>query len=172
MALIVEDGTCKPDANTYVSVETFKLYAKHRGVEPPASVAECEILLAKAWDAMCEGSPYMRGRRYIGERSTRDQAGDWPRDDVEIDNFPYSNAALPRYVEQAQCALACALTKVPELLPTESANASGAVIEETVGPLTVRYSNPGRVRAVPADASADALLNRICRRSGLFAIRA
>lgn len=172
MAFTIEDGTGRADAESYASVATFKAYAKARGATVPGVDTDCEILLRRAFDTMREGSPYMAGRRYLGERATRDQAGDFPRDCVEIDCFTYSRLTLPRYVEQAQCALAVALQKV-DTMPTVPASATGAVIEKSVGPqgVTVRYENSGHVRNVPADASADALLSKLCRRNGLMAIR-
>lgn len=164
MTLILEDGTGKADANTYASVETLKAYAKARGATVPSSPAECEALLIKAMD-------YMRGLDYIGDRATRDQALDWPRYNVVIENFPYNSTTLPRQVEQAQCALAIEAQKT-ELLPTTPGNTSGPVIEKTVGPVTFKYANAGRVNKVPAVAKADTILRTILKRNGFTVIRA
>lgn len=163
MALILETGQGLATSQTYASVETLRAYAKARGESVPSNNAECEALLLKAMD-------YMRGLRYKGERASKEQALDWPRYGVVIDNFPYSSTELPRQLEQAQCALAIAAQKI-DLLPTTPANTSGPVIEEQIGPIKTVYANTGRVRPVPAIASADALLRPLLRFNGLVAIR-
>lgn len=164
MAIVVEDGTGgNPNANSYASVETLRAYAKARGESVPSSNPECEALLLKAMD-------YMRGLNFVGDRASRDQPLDWPRKNVVVEGFRYSSTELPRQLEQAQCALAIAAQRT-ELLPTTPANTSGPVIEKTVGPITVKYSNAGRINQVPAIASADAILRTILKRNGLQAIR-
>lgn len=164
MALIIEDGTGKPDAQSYASVETLRAYAKARGESIPSDTPSCERLLLIAMD-------YMRGLDYIGERASKEQAHDWPRVGVVIDGFPYAKHELPRQLEQAQCALAIEAQRI-ELLPTAPANTSGPVIEQTVGPITTVYANTGRVRSVPAVAKADVLLRVLLRRKGFTVIRA
>lgn len=165
MAIIVEDGSgSNPLANSYASIDTLRAYAKARGETVPSNAAECEALLHKAMD-------YMRGLRYKGERATKAQPLDWPRYGVYIDNFPYSSTELPRQLEQAQCALAIAAQTI-DLLPATPANTSGPVIEEQIGPIKTVYANTGRLRSVPAIASADVLLRSLLKYSGLVAIRA
>lgn len=165
MAIVVEDGTgSNANANSYASIETFRAYAKARGETVPSSAVECEALLLKAMD-------YMRGLNFKGARATKAQPLDWPRRGVYIDNFPYSTNELPRQLEQAQCALAIAAQTI-DLLPTTPANTSGPVVEETMGPIKTVYANTGRVRPVPATASADVLLRSLLKYSGLTANRA
>jgi hypothetical protein len=164
VALVVENGTGLADANTYASVETLKAYAKARGESVPSSSYECEQLLLKAMD-------YMTGLDYVGDRQNRLQPLDWPRVNVVVDNFPYGTNELPRYLEQAQCALAIEAGKGLELLPSRAHDAPGRVVEDTVGPITTIYENQGRVNQVPAIAKAEVLLRRILKRSGLMAIR-
>lgn len=171
MALVIEEGTGRADAQSYASVDTLKAYAKARGATVPSSTSDCEVLLVKAMDAMREGSEYLQGRKYLGERFSKEQALDWPRYNVCIQGFSYSPSQLPRQLEQAQCALAID-AQTQELLPIRAADASGPVIEETVGPVTVKYANSGRVSPVPASANANALLAVLFRRNGLFATRA
>lgn len=164
MALIIETGVGLSNSQSYASVETLKAYARARGETVPSNPAECEALLLKAMD-------FMRGLDYIGDRATRDQALDWPRYNVVIENFPYNSTTLPRQVEQAQCALAIEAQKT-DLLPTTPGNTSGPVIEKTVGPITLKYANAGRVSKVPAVAKADTILRTILKRNGFTVIRA
>ncbi|HEY0684760.1 MAG TPA: DnaT-like ssDNA-binding protein [Steroidobacter sp.] len=164
MALVIEDGTGRADAQSYASVETLRAYAKARGETVPGGNSDCEALLMKAMD-------YMRGKEYVGDRATKEQALDWPRVNVVVEGFPYASTELPRQVEQAQCALAIAAQRV-DLLPNTPANTSGPISERTVGPITTKYSNTGRVSQVPAIAKADVILRTILKRNGLFAVRA
>lgn len=164
MPLITEDGTGKPNAQSYASVESLKAYAKARGESVPSSIPDCEALLMKAMD-------YMRGKDYVGDRATKEQALDWPRHNVVVEGFPYSSTELPRQVEQSQCALAIAAQTV-DLLPNTPANTSGPISEETIGEITTRYANTGRISQVPAISKADVILRTILKRNGLFALRA
>ncbi len=52
MALIVEDGTGKPDAESYASAEDLAMYAVKFGVNIPAEVPAQESLLRRAALAM------------------------------------------------------------------------------------------------------------------------
>lgn len=163
--IVVETGSgTNPTANSYASIETLKAYARARGETVPADNPTCEALLLKAMD-------YMRGLNFVGDRATKEQPLDWPRYNVEIDGFPYSSTELPRQLEQAQCALAIEAQRT-DLLPTTPANTSGPIAEKTVGPITLKYANTGRISPVPALAKADVILRTILKRSGLRPIRA
>jgi hypothetical protein len=167
MALVLENGSgLNSEANTYALVETLKGYAKARSDKSleGKSPSECEGFLIQAMD-------YMRGLDYIGDRYLRSQPLDWPRYNVTIDNFTYSPQEMPRYVEQAQCAIALEIAKGVDVLPTRTHDAPGRVMEETVGPITTIYENEGRVLPVAAIAKADVLLRKIMRRNGLQVIR-
>lgn len=163
MTITVEDGTGRADANSYASVDTLKAYARARGRTVPSSLPECEALLLQAMDAL-------RGLDYVGDRATKAQALDWPRFNVVVQGFPYNSTELPRELEQAQCALAIE-AQTTDLLPTIPADTSGPIAEETVGDITVKYSNQGRYGRVLAVAKADVILRTILKRSGLRAIR-
>jgi hypothetical protein len=164
MSLVVEDGTGRPDSNTYATVDQLRAYARARGTTVPPNPNDCEALLLKAMD-------YMHGLDFIGDRATRDQALDWPRFNVCVEGFYYNSTTLPRQLEQAQCALAIEAQKT-DLLPTTPGNTSGPVTEKTVGPITLKYANAGRVSQVPAVAKADTILRMILKRNGFTVIRA
>ncbi|MDQ0462625.1 hypothetical protein QO010_000373 [Caulobacter ginsengisoli] len=76
MALIVEDGTGRADAEAFVSVAGFKAYCDGRGVDwSSLADAQIEALLRQGADYL--GEAY-RGRLAGWRVSTR-QALDWPR---------------------------------------------------------------------------------------------
>lgn len=138
----------------------------------PQAEAGCEILLIKAMDAMMEGSAYLAGRSYNGERRTKEQALPFPRVGMVVERWPIAEDEIPRQAVQAQCALAIDV-QVADLLPLTEANAPGPVTGEAIsGAVSVTYANPGIVSRVPASAKADALLRTLLRRSGLFGVRA
>lgn len=155
MALIVETGEGLTDSQTYRTAAQFKLFAAARGQTVPTSAADCEVLLMKAMDAM-------RGLVYVGDRATRDQALDWPRTDVEIDGFAYASTELPPMLGDAQCALAIE-AQTADLLPTVATG--GAVVEETVGPVTTRYAE-GFSRSAPLVQRARVFLAPLLRHQG------
>ena len=165
MALIVEDGSGKADAQTYASVADLRAYAQIRGITVPTEDADCEQLLVKAMDRM----EAERGS-YQGDRLKRTQALSLPRVGMYVDGWYVPSNEIPRNAIYAQCAFACEAQTL-DLLPTTEANAPGPVIQETVGPITTAYANPSSVRRTPAVAKAETLLRTLLKRSGLTAVR-
>lgn len=158
MAIEVEDGTGKANANSYASIQNLKDFASARRFAIPASNPELEALLMKAMDAM-------RGLDYAGSKATKNQALDWPRVGVKVNGFCYGADELPPALINAQCALAIEAQRT-ELLPTISANASGGMIERTVGPITRRWEGGGRSSTRPIVEKAKAYLSELLRTGG------
>lgn len=163
MALVIETGQGLANATSYASVADLRAYAQVRGVTVPTTDSPCEVLLIKAIDRLAD-------ENYQGEKLTKAQALPWPRYGVVIEGWPILSNEIPRQLIYCQCAFAVEAQTV-DLLPTASVTTAGAIIEETVGPITTRYDNNGIVRRVPAVAKADTLLRLLIRRSGLTAIR-
>jgi len=168
MALIIEDGTAKSDAQSYATVVEMRSYADLRGATVPrtgtAGDEQCEILLMKAMD-------YIEGQNFVGEKRTKEQALQWPRLYACVENWPINPDEIPRQLIQAQCALAIEAQTV-DLLPTINIDRKGPVVAQSVtGAVSVAYANPGEVRNVPAIAKARTLLRVLLKHSGLTAIR-
>lgn len=163
MALVVEDGTAKANAQTYATASDLRAYALLRGATVPTAEADLEVLLIKAMDSL-------EGQNFVGTKLTQAQALQWPRADAYAEEWPIPYNEIPRQLIQAQCAYAIE-AQTTDLLPTTDANASGPITQETVGPITTVYANPGRVSRVPAVAKAEVLLRTIIKRNGLFAVR-
>lgn len=171
MALIIEDGTGKADANSLATVAQLRTYAAERGASLPptttAGNAACEVLLIKAMDRMlAERANYQGEPTYPGV-----QALPFPRVGMWIDNWEIPSNEVPRTAIYCQCAFAIEAQTV-DLMPTAPANESGPVTNKTVGDISISYANPGSVRRMPAVAKADALLRTLLKRNGLFGIRA
>jgi hypothetical protein len=155
VALVVEDGTGIADAQTYNDEAALVAYALARGLTLAAPAAA--LLLLKAADRMA-------GLDYLGDRATRDQALDFPRNGVCIDGHSYDADELPAALKQAELAFAFAANSV-ELMPAAATDGQGQIIEETVGPITTKWAagaaKGATVASVPA---AEQHLAKLLRR--------
>jgi hypothetical protein len=89
MALIVEDGTAKTDAESYIGVTDANTYHANRGNTTWTALTDeqCEQALRKATDYMTQ----VYRLRWKGYRVTATQALDWPRSMVERPDFAYTS---------------------------------------------------------------------------------
>ncbi len=76
MALEVEDGTGKADANSYVSVAEYRAYAQARGVSLPVDDAQVEAQLTQAMDYVESFRAKYQGRKT------------WPRPGMDVSHPP------------------------------------------------------------------------------------
>lgn len=168
-----EDGSGVDGANSYASLDDLRAYAELRGVTLPADDSACGVLLIKAMDYLLQYDDGPRGHFWIGDgKSDPDQPLAWPRTDVWRDGALQSDDYMPRELEYATCALAVEAS-TNDLQPTRLPTDTGPVtLKRVEGAVTVEYANPGKVMHVAAFAKADALLNTLLRRRGLFAVRA
>jgi hypothetical protein len=131
MTLIVEDGTGRPDAESYVSAADADAYLSARGIATWANndTPTKEACLRKA-------AAFMHNFTFKGLRVVANQALDWPRSWVQVDNF-YLQTTLPNEVKFACIELAYRASK-GEL----QADQGQQVTQVTVGPITKVYQ-PG-----------------------------
>lgn len=129
MALVVEDGTGLTTAEAYVSVADADAYHTAMGNTGwTGTDAAKEIALRRA-------AQYIDTRyTYRGTRVNLNQALEWPRSSYETDgraeSWPVPNLKA-----------ACCEAALRALSDTLTADVStDQVIEETVGPITVRYA--------------------------------
>ena len=146
MALIVEDGTGKTDAESYISVADADTYFTNRGNATWAALntTEKEQALRKATD-------YMQATytlRWDGIRVTTGQALDWPRAYVQIKQATAGYSVLPAYYVDnavpAAVANACAELAVRASASDLLADVGAQVKQKTVGPLSVTYADGAR----------------------------
>lgn len=135
MALITEDGTGKPDAESYASVAFADAYhlARANLAWGPLDASAKEASLRKATDYI----EAVYAGEWRGMRCTGDQALEWPRTGVpDLAGGLVAIDAIPRRLLQAACELALkASTTI--LLKDEGQRA----VEKTVGPLTIKYAD-------------------------------
>lgn len=112
MALVVEDGTARSDAEALASVTAYKAYCDARGIDYSVRTdTQIEQDLRKGCDYMLQAYRL----RWAGVRRTITQAQDWPRELVPIKDAPaaypsvaayYANDIVPTAVQNANIALA------------------------------------------------------------------
>ena len=140
MSLIVEDGTGKSNAESYISVADADTYHSNRDNTDWAALttAEKERLLRIATDYMVA----VYRLRWDGYRYVNTQALDWPRIYVPMRDICSVNA-YPEYVDfdvvPVQVKNACAELALKANNETLLADQTQGVTREKVGPIEVEY---------------------------------
>lgn len=155
MPLVVEDGTGKADAQSYVSEADAQTYAAARGLTLPADAGAVAQLLLRAMD-------YIEGfrDRFKGEKTNAGvQALQWPRTCVELDGADWPTNALPPDLIAAQCVMAVQLNAGFDPMVSGDGRAVSA---EQIGSLrteyAVRQSEPAQPRVPLVDRLLQPLL--------------
>lgn len=148
MALVIEDGSNVPNANSYATVEELVAYAAERGIAIPAEAPALEILLIKAMDYI----EFYAGR-YRGYATYDDQALSWPR------TYDGADQGVPDLLKKVQIIVAIAAQTI-ELFPNTAGTARTAT-RQTVGPITVQYQQTSGRAAKPSIPQADSLLREL-----------
>jgi hypothetical protein len=135
MALIIEDGTGKVDAQSYAEVATLETYAALYGVTlAAADDAAKEVLLVKAM-------LFIESQSFKGMKSTQAQALQYPRYNVCIDGYLISNDVIPNILINAQCETAISIDTGTDPMD----DISRVVTREKIGALEFEYQKGGRV---------------------------
>ena len=151
MALIVEDGTIVPNANSYQTLAEIRAYALARGVTLSAVDSELEPLAIQAMD-------YLEAQRakYQGNKvEPLVQELQFPRDDVKIDCVAFPSDEIPKELQSAENQLVIELHNSVDILPTSE---EAFITEEKIGPITTKYSDTVRTSIEPTMTAVDALL--------------
>lgn len=146
MALIVEDGTAKTDAEGLITVAAATTYHAARGNAAWAALASDTVreqLIRKATDYMQQ----VYRTRWAGTRVTTTQALDWPRYNVPMVDGPgagcsvsyYPSDIVPTEVARACAELALKAATGP-LIPDEAQ----AIKRKKVGPVEIEYQDYSR----------------------------
>lgn len=134
MALVVEDGTGKADAESYISVADADTRHSNLGNTAwgLADTATKEAALRRATNYMLQ----MYRGRWTGTRVKVDpmQALDWPRYGVEVDHFPVHFDIVPPEVANA-----CADLALRALSADLNADLTRGVVRKKIGPLETEF---------------------------------
>lgn len=166
MTLIIEDGTGKPDAESYASAADLVMYAVKFGVTIPADEPTQEALLRRSALAM-------DGMAWKGRKMDSDQALAWPRRGVELDCELKPDNYLPARIEYGQMALAAEI-HADDIDPPE--RRKGAVtLERVEGAVTREYAaipnTSGRLLPAAPDRPSATQFADYLQKRGLFAVR-
>jgi hypothetical protein len=143
VALIVEDGSAKADAESFISVTDADTYFTKRGNTTWAALTEAvkEANLRKATDYMEQ----VYRLSWAGYRHSEAQALSWPRDEVPRVDFTYlnhlsyyDNDIVPNEVKNA-CAELAFRASVADLSP----DIGQRVLREKVDVIEIQYAEYG-----------------------------
>jgi len=155
MTLIVEDGTGKSNANSFVSVADASAYHTARGNSAWAALASDTI----REQALIRATDYMEQayrNRWAGYRVTSTQSLSWPRSWVPMEDVDYISTYYPNDEVPTLVANACAELALKASTATLLEDQEQLVTSETVGPLSVEYDKySGQAKRY---ASVDAML--------------
>lgn len=156
MALIIEDGTIVPNANSYVSLVDAKAIAAMFGWSLPDDDAEAEA-------ALINGANYitLQESSLCGTRVSAEQSLSYPRKGISLYGFPVADDVIPKQVIQAQVAAAVEYGKGTDV--RASSDGRITTMERVEGAVTVQYADNGVTGAtVTITAAMDALKPLIC----------
>ena len=151
IAIIVEDGTLIPGANSYESLENVRTYALNRGVILSSVDDELAAMVIKATD-------YLEAQacKYQGTVVAVDQSLQFPRYGVFLNGEEIAPDVIPNCLKAAQCQLVMALHNGFDLMPTISHR--DYVVKEVIGPLETQYADPLQLGTTPVFTAVNALL--------------
>ena len=133
MAFVVEDGTGKADANSYVSVADADAYAADHELPSKWSSATT-AQKQKALRLATQNLDARYNGRWLGTRNIRLQALDWPRFNVEdSDGYLVDFNVVPQAVKDATVELALRQVQLASgtlLIPDQSS--PGTIASESV----------------------------------------
>ena len=133
LALVVEDGTGKTNAQTYASLAEVTAYGVLYGYST-THVDEATIMRCMQY---LEGA-YVD--RWVGIKRTEDQALSWPRAyATRRDGYTNDEQEVPTEVKNAVCALAVRATSGVNLSP--DITRGDVTTEEEIGPIRVKYAS-------------------------------
>ena len=159
MALVVEDGTGKSDAESYVSVSACADYAaKVGGAFATTDTTACEAALRRA-TAWVDGT---YSHRFPGVRSkVRNQALEWPRIDAEDrEGYAIGPTEVPREIVSATCEAAIRELATPGTMAPDLER-GGAIRKMQAGSVALEYAAAAPV--TPMYLVIDNLLSPILR---------
>lgn len=172
MALTVEDGTAKADAESYASVADADSYHSLRGntLWATMSTGEKEASLRRATDYMVQAYRL----QFKGTRVSDSQALDWPRNFVEREDFAYAtlngytyvggNYYYPSNEVPAEVVQACCLAAFKAASGDLAPDIEPLATREKVGPIEIERAK-GSSRVIRYQA-LDNILAPFLKRGG------
>lgn len=163
MALEVEDGTGKANADSYLAAADCTTYWTAHGAPTAWSSASSDAKDA----ALRLGTQYIDlkyGGRFVGYRGSDTQALAWPRNAAyDTDGYAIDEDAIPTLLKQATAEAALRqLTESAGLIPDSTTSRSIVKEDRSVGPLSESITYAGSKPTLPYFPIIDLLLRPIC----------
>lgn len=159
MALIIEDGSGVPGANSYNSVTEIRTYASARGIMLPTADEDVEVLAVQATD-------YLETFRndYQGKKTEVTQDLQFPRTGVVIEDYDVPSNEILKLLKQAH-AQAASEAYEQDLLPNKAQVAK----KEKVDVIEVEYQESST--SIVGFPKVDALLEPLFKSSSGWPIK-
>jgi len=132
MAIVIEDGTGKADAEAYISVADADAFHAARGNNLWGTLSESE-----KEQSLRRGTDYLMGAyrlRWKGFRVSSIQSLDWPRVGVCVDGYDVDSGNVPAAVSRA-CAEIAFKAAQGEL----AEDLERGIVREKIGPMETEY---------------------------------
>lgn len=156
MALIVEDGSGKSDADSYVSLADARELAAKFGMTLPLEDDEAEAALRNGALYVDLQEPAMCGRRVSPTQSMA-----FPRTGLRLFGFDVSRTSIPSQVIRAQVIAAVEYGKGTDV--RASSDGRSTSMERVEGAVTVQYfDNGANGSTTTITAAMDALRPLLC----------
>jgi hypothetical protein len=159
MALVIEDGTAKANATSFVTIDEYKAFATARGFAVPLDAA-IEANAIKAVDYIVS-----REREYGGDRLTNTQALPFPRTGQYVLNVLIADGSIPVQVKALQFGIMKAIADGIDLFPT---SAERALQSQRTGPLFKQWFDND---ITPTITFVDALIRPLLSNVAFLAVR-
>jgi hypothetical protein len=152
VAIVIEDGSNVPGANSYATEAQLLAYATARGL---SFTAGASVLLITAMD-------YLESLDFVGSKANFVQPLQWPRLGVQLDGYLIASNVIPKELIEAQIELSLAIDGGVNPLANQ---ARETVREKIAGVIDVEYSPSARnvVYLAAAEAKLYKLVNQYLR---------
>lgn len=142
IVIVVEDGSGKPDANSYVTDVEVSKYMTDRGITAPTGDAlASQIILATDW---LESVP-----NFKGSRTTEQQALQFPRTGVYVGGEVLPPDAIPQSLKRAHMQLVADAVKSGK--PLQGGAKQPQLKMRKLGPLTQEWAVGSTAQMEPSD---------------------
>lgn len=152
MALVVEDGTGKSDADSFISLLDARAFADKYGITLPTNDTAAEV-------ALRQGCQYveLQQKCFSGSHLTSTQALSWPRTGAtNVYSFEYADGYMPPQLGFAQVYAAAEYAAGKDVRASD--DGLSVASKEVTGAVAVSYFNNGKTgKSITITKSLDAL---------------
>lgn len=159
MALIVEDGTGLPNANSYVTLDEVRAYAAERGIALPVEDEDLERDVHIVMD-------WFESNTFPSYRHTALQGLSFPRDRIVVDTVVYTPPTMPPILKRIICE-AVSVAQTIDLTPNVAGSPNGILKRKKVDVLEREWFPPtGSWDYMPKLPKLEALMRKLCYPNG------